>query len=115
MKCDSSCPLCHGTGNYDTTRRIGFSPTVIVKHVTVPCPNVEKDKELIIVEGLIAGNRFFSTNIRGYDERLLANGKVAYRILGYADTSAEAQLKLYGETFPLDDTPRQEDNSMIIE
>ncbi len=40
--------------------------------------------------------RFFTTYREGDDPRLIHTGEVAYEILGYASTVAEAQQGLYG-------------------
>lgn len=51
----------------------------------------------ILLEGIKLGNRFFTTNdqYEPEDEKIkLANGEVAYRILGYADSCKDAQTKL---------------------
>ena len=55
-----------------------------------------ENSPLIVLEGLEIGNRFFSTNTPGKDQRLLADGTVAYNLVGYADTAEEAQEILYG-------------------
>jgi hypothetical protein len=50
-----------------------------------------KTAELICLEGVHAGNRFYSRNCpENGDQSKLADGTVAYRILGYANTSEEA-------------------------
>jgi len=63
-----------------------------------PKSEYEWDPEppLILLEGLEKGNRFFSTNSKDKDPRYLITGKLAYKIIGYAETSKEAQIKLYG-------------------
>ena len=61
----------------------------------------EHDK-FVLMEGLAEGNRFFTTNNPDETELekcTLVNGHVAYRILEYADSTKEAQLKLSGRTF----------------
>jgi hypothetical protein len=45
---------------------------------------------LVVLEGLKEGNRFFSINIEGKDPIKLSDGTIAYRVLGYADTDEEA-------------------------
>lgn len=50
----------------------------------------------VILRGLEHGNRFFTTNDPAQDQTKLADGTVAYEVIGYADTIREAQTKLYG-------------------
>ena len=113
MKCKEDCPICKGKGEYQTFIRTGFLREYIEAR-TLPCPNPERHKELIILEGIEQGNRFFSMNTPEEDGRFLADGRLVYKILGYADTTDEAQLKLYGSTYPLDGRERKVDLSMII-
>jgi hypothetical protein len=47
--------------------------------------------EYVILEGIKEGNRFYTSHTEGTDETKLANGKVAYKIIGYANTDEEAQ------------------------
>ena len=49
----------------------------------------------VIEENL--GQRFFSDNCPEKDQTKLNDGRVAYQIIGYADTVEEAQTKLYGK------------------
>lgn len=56
-----------------------------------------------LFEGLEYRNRFFSMHTPDKDETRLADGTVAYKILGYANTVEEAQRKLYGHYEPLKD------------
>ncbi len=58
-------------------------------------PKLNPAKKFVILKGLREGNRFFSTNSEE-DPRYLVDGTLAYKILGYADTVEEAQIKLYG-------------------
>jgi hypothetical protein len=53
----------------------------------------------VILEGIDAGNRFFTANTQGKDQTRLADGTVAYTVLGYANTIREAQIFLYGVSF----------------
>jgi hypothetical protein len=53
----------------------------------------------VILKGIEEGNRFFTTNTPGYDHTKLVDGTVAYHIIGYANTVAEAQIKLYGKSY----------------
>ncbi len=55
--------------------------------------------KFVLLEGIEQGNRFFSPYERGKDPTKLEDGTVAYIVLGYADTIAEAQRKLYGHIF----------------
>ena len=110
MDCKPTCPLCHGTNEYEAFIRDTFA----IIQTTLPCPNNEQHKKFVILEGIKEGNRFFSTNDPEQDNRFLADGTLAYRIMGYADTVEEAQLKLYGYTFPLGDKERIVDYSKKI-
>ena len=62
-------------------------------------PGKNRHRKYIILEGLAERNRFFSGNSSFDDPTKLLDGTVAYRIIGYADTIAEAQIKLYGRSF----------------
>ena len=57
-----------------------------------------------VLAGVNFGNRFFTPNIGG-DPTRLADGRVAYEVLGYADTVAEAQMKLYGRVYNGEEVP----------
>jgi hypothetical protein len=61
---------------------------------------------LTIYEGVKQGNRFCSAYEANpkTDPTLLLDGTLAYRIIGYAETIDEAQLKISGRTYPLDDS-----------
>lgn len=56
-------------------------------------------KKYVLLRGIEEGNRFFTTNDPSRDMTKLADGKVAYTILGYAGTIAEAQVFLYSKSF----------------
>jgi len=56
-----------------------------------------KTAQYAIFQGIEEHNRFFSTNHPNEDMTKLDNGKVAYVILGYANTIADAQMYLYGK------------------
>ena len=56
-----------------------------------------KTAKYAIFQGIDEGNRFFSTNCPDTDQTRLDSGEVAYIILGYANTIAEAQQYLYGK------------------
>jgi hypothetical protein len=58
-----------------------------------PDPNTAK---YALFKGIQMGNIFFSANSPGEDMTKLADGTLAYEIIGYADSSEEAQCKLYG-------------------
>lgn len=68
----------------------GFSIEVI-KHV-VHTPRY------VLLKGRSAGNRFFTSydGYARYEVTKLHDGKVAYEIIGFADTVAQAHRKLYG-------------------
>ncbi len=55
--------------------------------------------KFVILQGIAEGNRFFTDFVEGHDYTRLEDGTVAYRIIGYAETIAEAQTKLYGRPF----------------
>jgi hypothetical protein len=48
----------------------------------------------VILEGLAYHNRFYTMYTEDDDPTTLADGTVAYKVLGYADTDKEAQAKL---------------------
>jgi len=50
----------------------------------------------ICLEGIEEGNRFYTMNSNKPEPEKLADGTVAYRVLGYADTDEEARKILYG-------------------
>jgi len=50
-------------------------------------------KKYVLLEGIENFNRFYSSNTDD-DPTKLFDGTVAYRIIGYADTSEEAQMEL---------------------
>jgi len=53
--------------------------------------------KLICLEGIEHGNQFYTTHDENDKEpEKLADGTVAYRILGYANTDKEAREILYG-------------------
>lgn len=57
-------------------------------------------KKYVLLQGLELGNQFFSiASTDGYDDTKLLDGTVAYRIIGYAATVTEAQVKLYGRSY----------------
>ena len=53
----------------------------------------------VILRGLVNNNRFF-TSYSGEDPTKLADGTVGYEVIGYASTVEEAQIELYGRSFP---------------
>ncbi len=57
------------------------------------------EHKYVILEGIEHGNRFFSTYTEGEDPTKSAEGETWYKILGYADSVGEAQIKLYGRSF----------------
>lgn len=54
--------------------------------------------QYVVLQGLKEGNKFFSSYLPG-DNPILCLNKVAYRVLGYADTVKEAQMMLFGRNF----------------
>lgn len=55
------------------------------------------DTHFVLLEGLKDENRFMCCWEANHDFTKLSDGTVAYRVLGYCETSAEAQIFLYGE------------------
>lgn len=64
----------------------------------------KEGRKFVLLEGLEAGNRFFTGFRPGDEPTKLYDGTVAYRVLDYADSIAEAQTKLYG---PPEMTPKE--------
>lgn len=68
-----------------------------------PVPVSERTAgKLVILRGVLEVNyfdKFFTSHTEGKDPCKLDDGTVAYRILGYADTAAEAQIFLYGRAY----------------
>ena len=58
-------------------------------------PHNPKPKFVILI-GFQLFNSFFCVNSKNEDPRFSADGKLWYRIIGYAETVEEAQKKLYG-------------------
>lgn len=51
----------------------------------------------VVLEGIQEGNKFYTGYTEGRDHTKLNDGTVAYKVLGFADTDAEAQKILgYG-------------------
>lgn len=71
----------------------------------------EAGDTLAIYQGVLPENsndRFFSSLVYGQTEDQMVrmfDGTVAYKILGYAKDVDEAQIALYGRTFPRMATP----------
>lgn len=58
--------------------------------------------KFILLEGLEEGNRFITVNNpdKSDDQKCrLVDGTLAYKIIGYANSVKDAQIKLYGRTF----------------
>lgn len=53
----------------------------------------------VLLRGRSEGNRFFTEYKAGIDPTLVEDGTVAYAVIDYADTIAEAQIKLYGKSY----------------
>lgn len=66
-----------------------------------------------IFKGLQEGNKFFSTNCPNEDQTKLADGTVAYEIIGYANSIGEAQVKLFGYARPCTLLKTKEDCSFF--
>ena len=56
---------------------------------------MNSNKKYVVLEGIEHGNRFYTTNVPGEDPTKSAKGENWYKVLGYADTSEEAQAILY--------------------
>ncbi len=69
-------------------------------------------KRYVLLEGIKEGNKFFTANT--LNPTKLADGTVAYTIIGYADTAIEAQSKLYPTKEDLDDAVRKHLEPMNI-
>lgn len=67
-------------------------------------PSPTADTRFVILEGIEHGNRFFSSYDENHDHTKSATGELWYRIIGYADTVAEAQTQLYGRPSPLSES-----------
>ena len=52
--------------------------------------------KFVLLQGLKVDNRFFTTNSEQCDPRELGNGIRTFKIIGYAENTQEAQIKLYG-------------------
>lgn len=66
-------------------------------------PATKENAQYAIFHGLKLHNEFFSPNNKAETEEELCrtdDGKISYRIIGYAHTCAEAQVKLYGGCHP---------------
>lgn len=60
------------------------------------------EDKYVLLEGFVYGNKFFTTNnpnIPESEKVKLSDGTIVYKILGYADSVEEAQMKLYGRSF----------------
>jgi hypothetical protein len=57
---------------------------------------MSKPPKFILLRGIERGNIFFSANNPNRDQTKLIDGTVAYEIIGYANSTKEAQTKLYG-------------------
>jgi hypothetical protein len=68
----------------------------------------DSKSKFVILRGIKEGNRFFTENTG--DVTKLNDGTVAYTILGYADTSEEAQIALYGRSFTATPLPANHDH-----
>lgn len=45
----------------------------------------------VVLEGIMAKNRFYTMNCKNEDPTKLKDGTVAYRVLGYANTGDKAR------------------------
>jgi hypothetical protein len=59
---------------------------------------MDNKPKYVLLRGIEWRNKFFCFNLSD-DPTKLYNGEIAYEVLGYADTVAEAQVKLYGRSF----------------
>ena len=60
--------------------------------------SISQKPKYILLEGIENRNRFYCLNTED-DPTIINTGKIVFRILGYAETSDEAQLKLYGRVY----------------
>jgi hypothetical protein len=71
-------------------------------HPIKPPVNQRTEGQFVILRGILEENyfdKFFSGYTPGNDPTKLIDGRTAYRVLGYADTVAEAQMFLDGRTY----------------
>lgn len=61
--------------------------------------NEKTTGKYVLLEGLEYFNRFFSPYTNGEDPTKSAKGETWYKILGFADSVEEAQMKLYGRVY----------------
>lgn len=69
-------------------------------------------KKYVILKGIKEGNKFFTMNLP--EPTKLANGTIAYKIIGYANTIKEAQSLLYPTKKDRDNAVRKNLESMGI-
>jgi hypothetical protein len=95
-----SDPSCHGANS--------MSKLCVICKRDCPAPaakpsvNERTEGKLVILRGVLEENyldKFFTTSVSGQDPTKLIDGTVAYAVLGFADTVAEAQMYLYGRTY----------------
>lgn len=73
--------------------RLGFGRDEEANECDIP-------EKYVLLEGISTGKRFFSSYTEGEDPTLSATtGEVWYKILGYADSVEDAQMKLYGQIY----------------
>lgn len=58
-----------------------------------------KTAKFILVRGIKEKNKFFTTNVPTEDQTKIYTGEVWYEILGYANSTKEAQMKLFGRVY----------------
>lgn len=54
-------------------------------------PELSKTAQYICLKSIEYGSKFYTMNCTDRDQRYLANGSLAYEVLGYANTDQEAQ------------------------
>lgn len=60
----------------------------------------DSTRPLVVLEGLEAGNRFYTTNSNPKEDHTkLANGKTVYKVLAFCDTSDEALAVIEGDGY----------------
>jgi hypothetical protein len=63
----------------------------------------ETKKKFVLFQGVQIfnwGTRFYSSNVGTADEQIRGDtGAIWYKIIGYADSAEEAQIKLWGRTY----------------
>jgi hypothetical protein len=62
----------------------------------------QEDTKFVVLMGLEARNRFFTSYTPDHDYTKLGDGTVAFSVLGYTRTTGEAQTALFGRSYVCD-------------